>query len=139
MKLVVYSIETGDVVRCVECRDDEVLLQFDAENEGYLPVDAFMLCESYVSNGEVIEKPDQPSLHHLWTKSGWVEPDGYLGILENEVRAERKRRLSATDWTQLPDVPLATKKQWAMYRQALRDLPEQFGFPTEVVWPETPQ
>ena len=54
-----------------------------------------------------------------------------------DVRKERDRRLSATDWTQLPDVPLATKEVWATYRQALRDI-TQVVDPFNVVWPAPP-
>ena len=39
------------------------------------------------------------------------------------LREERDARLLATDWTQNPDVPDATKTKWQPYRQALRDLP----------------
>jgi len=54
------------------------------------------------------------------------------------VRSERNGILALSDWTQLPDVPQATRDLWASYRQALRDIPEQEGFPYEVEWPETP-
>jgi len=54
------------------------------------------------------------------------------------VRAERDRLLTETDWTQAADIPQATKDKWAPYRQALRDVPEQSGFPFEVVWPVKP-
>ena len=57
------------------------------------------------------------------------------------LRAERDRRLAATDWTQLPDVPLTAEQRaaWQQYRQALRDVPQQPGAPWDVVWPELPQ
>lgn len=55
------------------------------------------------------------------------------------VRAERDRLLSESDWTQLPDVPAATRSVWATYRQALRDIPQQAGFPANVVWPSKPE
>lgn len=55
------------------------------------------------------------------------------------VRAERDRLLAASDWTQLPDVPEATRAVWAVYRQALRDIPQQEGFPHFVVWPSKPE
>lgn len=60
---------------------------------------------------------------------------------EMQVRAQRNSLLSLSDWTQLADAPLtAEKKQaWAEYRQALRDVPEQAGFPEAVVWPSTPE
>lgn len=59
---------------------------------------------------------------------------------EMQVRAARNSLLDLCDWTQLPDAPLtAEKKQaWAEYRQALRDVPEQAGFPDAVVWPTAP-
>jgi len=55
-----------------------------------------------------------------------------------EVRSERNAKLAATDWTQADDVPQAVKDSYAPYRQALRDLPAQSGFPNEVVWPIAP-
>lgn len=56
------------------------------------------------------------------------------------VRSEREALLTACDWTQLDDTPIAnTQKQaWASYRQALRDVPSQAGFPFNVVWPAKP-
>lgn len=55
------------------------------------------------------------------------------------VRAQRNILLSNTDWTQMPDVPQATKDLWQPYRQALRDVPQQAGFPDNIVWPTPPQ
>jgi len=54
------------------------------------------------------------------------------------VRADRDQRLAASDWTQLPDNPLANKAAWATYRQALRDLPKETDFPWAVTWPTSP-
>jgi Phage tail assembly chaperone protein len=54
------------------------------------------------------------------------------------VRAERNKRLSACDWTQLADAPV-DNLAWAIYRQALRDIPEQPGFPLNITWPEMPK
>lgn len=53
------------------------------------------------------------------------------------IRDERNRRLTASDWTQLSDAPVDAAA-WATYRQALRDLTQQAGFPWEVVWPVPP-
>lgn len=54
------------------------------------------------------------------------------------VRTERNAKLAATDWTQASDVPQAVKDSYAPYRQALRDVPQQAGFPNQIVWPELP-
>jgi hypothetical protein len=56
-----------------------------------------------------------------------------------EVRAERNAKLAATDWTQADDVPQAVKDSYAPYRQALRDLPTQSGFPNQVIFPTQPE
>ena len=55
-----------------------------------------------------------------------------------EVREERNAKLTATDWTQASDVPQSVKDSYAPYRQALRDVPTQSGFPNQVVWPVSP-
>ena len=55
-----------------------------------------------------------------------------------EVRKERDAKLAATDWTQVADAPV-DKTAWATYRQSLRDVPSQSGFPNEVIWPVEPE
>ena len=60
--------------------------------------------------------------------------------LATAIRAERDTRITSSDWTQLPDVPLtaAQKSDWAAYRQALRDVTAQPTFPQSVTWPVPP-
>lgn len=58
--------------------------------------------------------------------------------LAAQVRASRDRLLTASDWTQLADVVLLNKTEWATYRQALRDLTNQAGFPQTITWPIDP-
>jgi Phage tail assembly chaperone protein len=53
------------------------------------------------------------------------------------VRDDRTKRLSDSDWTQIAD-STADKLTWATYRQALRDIPAQAGFPWTIDWPEVP-
>ena len=59
------------------------------------------------------------------------------------LRAERDRLLRESDWTQLPDAPLtaAERAEWAAYRQALRDLPQQAADrdPRDVAPPRPPR
>ena len=54
------------------------------------------------------------------------------------IRSERDRRIAESDWTQLPDVPEATKTAWQAYRQALRDVPGNYTNMIDVVWPTKP-
>jgi len=54
-----------------------------------------------------------------------------------QARSQRDALLSKSDWTQVSDAPV-NQQAWADYRQALRDLPQQAGFPTEITWPVKP-
>jgi glutaredoxin len=54
-----------------------------------------------------------------------------------EVKAQRDAMLAASDWTQMSDVTIdaAVKEGWATYRQALRDVTKQEGYPWDITWP----
>lgn len=54
------------------------------------------------------------------------------------VKKERNNKLKETDWTQLKDIPNEISLSWTAYRQVLRDIPLQPGFPWDVVWPTPP-
>jgi hypothetical protein len=56
----------------------------------------------------------------------------------DDIRARRDALLSACDWTQCRDVPDAVAAAWQPYRQALRDLSKQAGFPDSITWPVAP-
>jgi hypothetical protein len=52
------------------------------------------------------------------------------------VRSQRDQKLQDTDWMGMSDVTMST--EWATYRQALRDIPSQAGFPNTITWPTEP-
>lgn len=54
------------------------------------------------------------------------------------VRSDRNQRLADSDWTQVDDSTVADKESWATYRQALRDVTSQTGFPWTINWPTYP-
>jgi hypothetical protein len=54
------------------------------------------------------------------------------------VRGQRTVKLAESDWTQVTDAPV-NSALWATYRQALRNVPAQSGFPWEVTWPTQPE
>lgn len=57
------------------------------------------------------------------------------------ARIHRNYLLSMCDWTMLSDSPLTEqqKSSWVDYRQALRDVPDQKSFPSDVLWPAIPE
>ena len=66
----------------------------------------------------------------------------YRSNIDNQqassVRSERNRRLSDCDWTQVLDAPV-DRIAWTNYRQALREVPKQVGFPWDINWPTKPE
>jgi hypothetical protein len=57
------------------------------------------------------------------------------------IKVKRDELLYASDWTQIPNNPLTTQAQeaWAVYRQALRDITAQSGYPFNVTFPTIPK
>lgn len=58
--------------------------------------------------------------------------------LAQQVRNKRDGLLRECDYIVMPDYPLADKTEWENYRQALRDVTEQVGFPSDITWPIKP-
>lgn len=139
-EFTVFNEETGQVLRTGVCPDDLIPIQaMDGEQsiEGRFPDEEF-----YFQESSPIRIPDKPYGNFKWSniKKAWEEiPTNIITdeLIQN-VLQKRQILLSGSDWTQLPDVPLETKSAWATYRQALRDITNQPGFPESVLWPNQP-
>lgn len=137
MNYTIYKIDSGQIEKTVLCSEDALALQFDSATHGYLD-GGFSDAAFYIEAGQPVAMPAKPSEYHVFDYSmkQWTDPrtpDTEWPL----VRAKRDRLLQASDWTQLPDVPLATKEAWAAYRQALRDVTLQSD-PFNITWPELP-
>ena len=86
-----------------------------------------------VVNGQYIELT-QSELDELAARAEAADLDLSM------VRGQRDGLLRSTDWTQLGDATLGdhTAEEWRTYRTALKDVPQNYGRVSEVVWPETP-
>lgn len=62
----------------------------------------------------------------------------YKERMAKRVRAQRDALLAECDWTQARDVVLPNDTEWQAYRQALRDITDQSGFPFNITWPTKP-
>lgn len=96
----------------------------------------------YVAEGNVVDRPNRPTACHVWDWSDltWIEDAGAAALVWDALRAERDRRLIASDRYALPDFPQDENQRaaWLAYRQALRDLPENTVDPCNPDWPELP-
>lgn len=75
----------------------------------------------------------------LW-KTGTAPKNPPLEYIEEHERTKRNQLLSETDVYMIVDYPIseANLQKMKKYRQALRDLPAQPGWPRNIVWPEKP-
>ena len=71
-----------------------------------------------------------------WTQ-GWEVSNLSAEDAGRNIRSHRDSLLSQTDWMALSDVTMSP--EWAVYRQALRDVTAQEKFPYAVIWPTKPE
>ena len=64
----------------------------------------------------------------------------YDTVLATSARQKRDRLIAVTDYLVTPDYPIESDRlaKIKIYRQALRDIPEQSGFPRNITWPKKP-
>lgn len=80
---------------------------------------------------ESVAEPTEQQWKDWWDE---IREDYFLA----EIRKKRDALLQESDWTQMPDSPLAGNVLWLSYRQALRDITEQPDL-ENIVWPEKPE
>ena len=79
-----------------------------------------------------------------FTEDEYAEYEANLSAVESQyadhlakgVRADRNEKLRETDWRAGSDLTMSD--EWKAYRQALRDIPAQEGFPDNISWPSEP-
>jgi hypothetical protein len=117
-----YNLDTGRFTGQGSNSDQANVIARDGEGliEGHYDHDTQM-----VSEGAVIDIPAD-TLEQEQIAKAWSD----LTLNRNEL-------LQASDWTQVSDAPV-DHAAWAIYRQELRDLPENTEDPRNPVWPTRP-
>jgi len=95
----------------------------------------------YFENGSLKTRDKQPDYFHDWNGSEWIINNDRLSLNESEnVKAKRLILLFESDWTDTvtAQTRLTNWQQWQDYRQALRDITQQDGFPLDIEWPVAP-
>lgn len=112
------------------------------------------------SSGSVcMESDTEPEFYTRWVHTPADSPDNvapkdagvggiaiyltdeeYDTVLAASARQKRDRLIAVTDYLVTPDYPIESDRlaKVKIYRQALRDIPEQAGFPRTIAWPEKP-
>jgi len=80
---------------------------------------------------------DKAFIGGTWDGQSFQPPTPPL-VTAEDARSKRNTLLTASDWTQVADAPV-DQAAWATYRQALRDITAQAGFPETIDWPVAPE
>lgn len=105
---------------------------------GSNPID---ITKNFIQDNQVALLPDKPNDNNYWEfdyeNKVWI---GDATSASLQVSTKRLTLLQQSDWTQLPNSPLTAEQQtaWATYRQELRDITTQSGYPFNVIWPTPP-
>lgn len=137
MNYTIYSTITGQILRNIATPDISIQI---GDDEDYID-GTINDTEYYIEQGQAVAIPLKPGEYYVFnytTKQWQQNPQIAIG----QVTARRQKLLQQSDWTELPTVIAQRTEQWSLdwqqYRQALRDITAQPGYPTNIMWPVAP-
>lgn len=138
MQVTYYEISTGKIVGASICSEKEAI---DNIPDHCKMIEGFFDgSEFYIENENPVQIPEKPGDYYEFdfVDKQWVNIKTE-DIEATLARDKRNLLLRQSDWTQMPDVVLSNKDEWAVYRQELRDITSQPGFPNDIIWPIAPE
>lgn len=135
MKNFIVYTENGQITKTGQCADNDFYLQGKNVIEGIADDST-----QYIENKQIVNMPTKPegAAYFNYDTKQWVLDYPTQKAI---VKRQRDTLLYESDWTQIPNNPLTLAKQeeWAVYRQQLRDITQQSGYPFNVIWPTQPE
>ena len=138
MNYILYKLNTGEITRNINCPENLIQSQLNTDESFIVGVADDEI--QYISKQLIVNKLEKPNWFYDYNYQihSWVinEPKLIFQIIQ-----QRNNLLISSDWTQIPNGPLTLeiKEKWAVYRQQLRDITSQPGYPFNVVWPTQPE
>jgi hypothetical protein len=135
MKRCFFDLTTGAFLKSVESSHQETIDRNTPPGASF--ADGDYDHSYYMSDGEVVQMGERPSELYAFdfASKTWVANPV-------SIKSRRLSLLEQSDWTDTLSAQNrlgpALYSAWQAYRQALRDMPEQAGFPEELVWPIPP-
>jgi hypothetical protein len=118
----------------------EIIDLLNVESVETIPFDQQLTKYQFQASMEVVQIDNRWIRRTVLGEHTTEEAKAEVDRIHNfDGRLQRDRLLAETDWTQLVDVPEATKAQYAAYRQQLRDITSVTGFPDACEWPTKPE
>ena len=145
--MLIAKVEDGQVINVSDYREMFPNTSFPASGPDaeFLEANSCMTVTVWKAYNQLTEKLASvaPYIEENTVYTIAVEPLTTSEIEANtesqwtKIRKQRDSLLQSCDWTQLPDVTIPNKTEWASYRQALRDITNQAD-PYNIVWPSDP-
>lgn len=140
--LIRYTKNTGTIKSTITSNVDFDISKYIDDNYGAIIVEGgFNESEDYyVKNNTLTPYPEKPEGFYIWNGTDWI-----LDIRKviATVLNLRQSYLQESDWTDTVSAQTRLGEplylSWQIYRQALRDVPSQEGYPLIVTWPIAPE
>jgi hypothetical protein len=133
----IYNQQTGQINNSGVCFD--IAIQVVPDGFSIIELQSNPLTQ-YIKNNSTKNIPPKPNFEcdFDFVNEVWVPS---FDKQSEDIKSKRNLLLYQSDWTQIPNTPLTAEQQqaWADYRQQLRDITSQSGYPFNVVWPTPPQ
>jgi len=144
---IVYNTIIGEIVNNVSTQNSDNLSPYPPDFS-YLEVSEPIDDSKYYidpQSQQIIAFPEKPNQYHTWnwTTKTWqdlrTEQQKYSQAAR-EIQRQRAQLLASSDWVVIKAMDQGTQvpEAWSTYRQQLRDITQQTGYPFTVVWPTAP-
>jgi hypothetical protein len=130
------TLTTNAVLNLNDYRDDIFdAIVIDALSENFIGVNDY-----YIKDSALLPYPEKPEGLYVWNGTEWIVD---LEQTSQRVSSLRFAYLQESDWTDTVSAQTRLGEplylSWQIYRQALRDIPSQEGYPLSVTWPTAPE
>lgn len=140
MNYTFYNPNTGEIIGIISTSDVDIAeqnLQDKTWIEGYYDPGQY-----YISNGQAIEKSIQPKDGHVYqyniSNNTWTINVEQENIMIRKLRDTQLSQIDRVNPVWYAALTTEQQQELQVYRQALLDVPQQSGFPTDTVWPSKP-
>lgn len=134
----IYDTNTGQIISILNVEPEELELNISSDSsyiEGEYHPKLY-----YMKNGQPVLKPANPYEYGIFNYITEIWEFDNSAASES-IRARRNQLLAESDWTDTysASTRLSNYSEWQTYRQALRDITQQSGYPTNINWPQQPE
>jgi hypothetical protein len=137
---ILYNKKTGQLIQVMKDCNLEDITHMLSEDIGAKLADGLPEnSDYYIQDNSIVTIPPQPSSNHMWDPDSkqWELSEGLMLL---KIKKLQQRLLRESDWIVIRalDQGVPIPKDWQTYRQKLRDIDAQPGYPNTIEWPTKP-